>query len=216
MRSALRFALLLGSLAAPPLALAADETLAPSFCGEWIRQSRDGYERVTLFSDQALVWKVRRSGEPEDIRRKKIGPDETKYYCDFFARPEFERMPADLRTRLNAEFVSESVITVARPNGSQSQIHFDDLSTLSPDISGLRAALEGLRTLFTRTIAPASRFTTETLKAGMVLTRFDGVQFRIRMVDSTKGVVELEGISQPFSTFRRIDELRFLFRPPGE
>jgi hypothetical protein len=197
-------------------ALAAEEALPPSFCGEWIRQSREGYERVTLFADQTLVWKVRRSGEPEDVRRKKIGPEETKYYCDFFARPEFERLPVDLRTRLNAEFVSESVITVARPNGSQSQMRFDDLSTLSPDVSGLRAALEGLRTLFTRTIAPASRFTTETLKPGMVLTRFDGVPFRIRLVDATKGVVELEGISQPFSTFRRIDELRFLFRPPGE
>ena len=216
MRFALPIVLLLAGFAAPPSSLFADEALPPSFCGEWIRQSREGYERVTLFADQTLVWKVRRSGEPEDVRRKKIGPDETKYYCDFFARPEFARMDADLRTRLNAEFVSESVITVARPNGSQSQVRFDDLSTLSPDLSGLRAALEGLRTLFTRAIAPASRFTSETLKVGMVLTRFDGVQFRIRLVDATKGVVELEAIAQPFSTFRRIDELRFFFRPPGE
>lgn len=200
-------------LAAAPLAAA--EAAPPSFCAEWVRQSREGYERVTLFADQTLVWKTRPLGSPERVRRKTIEVDETKFYCDFFGRPEFWNLPTDLRTRLNAEFVPESIITLARPDGSVRQLHFDDLSALSLEGVSLRAALEGLRTLFTQTIAPQSKFAPETLAPGTVLTRMDGETFRVKMVDTAKGVVELEGMSEPFSFFRKIEELRFLFQPPG-
>jgi hypothetical protein len=95
-------------------------------------------------------------------------------------------------------------------------MRFDELSTLSREGLALRGALEGLRALFTRTIAPQSQFTPESLSPGTVLTRFDGAKFRVRILDTNKGVVELEGVSQPFSFFRKIDELRYLFQPPGE
>jgi len=195
---------------------AAGASPSTTVCAEWIRQSKEGYERVTLFADQTLVWKIRRVGSPDDVRRKKIGEDETKFYCDFFARSEFWNLPSDLRTRLNAEFLSESVITIARPDGARRQMRFDELSTLSREGLALRGALEGLRALFTRTIAPQSKFTPESLSPGTLLTRFDGATFRVRILDTNKGVVELEGVSQPSSFFRKIDELRYLFQPPGE
>lgn len=196
--------------------LAAAEAAPPSFCAEWVRQSREGYERVTLFADQTLVWKTRPLGGEERVRRKKIEVDETKFYCDFFGRPEFWNLPTDLRTRLNAEFVPESTITLTRSDGSVKQLRFDDLSALSLEGISLRAALEGLRTLFTQTIAPQSKFTAETLVPGTVLTRLDGETFRVKMLDTGKGIVELEGLSEPYSLFRKIEELRFLFQPPGQ
>jgi hypothetical protein len=213
-RGCLAFALALCLLAAAPLAAA--EAAPPSFCAEWVRQSREGYERVTLFTDQTLVWKTKPLGSEERVRRKKIEVDETKFYCDFFSRTEYWNLPTDLRTRLNAEFVPESTVTLTRPDGSVKQLRFDDLSALSLEGVSLRSALEGLRTLFTQTIAPPSKFTVETLAPGTVLTRLDGETFRVKMLDAGKGVVELEGLSEPFTFFRKIEELRFLFHPPGQ
>jgi hypothetical protein len=46
------------------------------------------------------------------------------------------------------------------------------------------------------------------------LKRFDGVLFRVRRVDTLKGVVELEGVNEPYSEFRKLEDLRFLFAPP--
>jgi hypothetical protein len=196
------------------VAARADAPSSPSFCAEWIRQSREGYERVILFADQTLVWKTRRGGGQEDVRRKKLDAEESKFYCEYFGRSDFWSLAPDFRTRLNAEFVSESVITITRPDGSRKETRFDELSTLSPDAAALRAALEGLRALFTRTIAPQSKFTPETLSPGTLLTRFDGAIFRVRRIDLNKGVAELEGVSEPFSVFRKIEELRFQFQPP--
>ena len=41
----------------------------PTFCVEWIRQSTEGYERLTLFRDGELVWKTHRGGK-DQIKRK--------------------------------------------------------------------------------------------------------------------------------------------------
>jgi hypothetical protein len=209
-----RFTLLVClALAVARAASSAEGPRPPSFCAEWIRQSREAYERVTLFSDGTLVWKSR-SGSAENFKRKQTAPEELQFYCDYFARPEFWSIPADLRTKLNAEFVSESRITITRRDGSHKEFRFDELSTLTLDALALRSALEGLRTLFARTIAPASKFTPETLKPGTPLTRLDGATFRVHMLDQGKSVVELEGISEPFSFFVKINDLRFLFEPP--
>jgi hypothetical protein len=35
------------------------------------------------------------------------------------------------------------------------------------------------------------------------------------MVDKARGVVELEGVSEPYSFFGKIEDLRFLFEPPS-
>jgi len=194
---------------------AAEGPQTPPFCAEWIRQSKDAYERVTLFSDGTLVWK-RRSGEgAEDLKRKTMAPEELKFYCDYFSREEFWKLQDDFRTRLNAEFVHESQITITRRDGEHKSVRFDELSTLSLDALALKAALEGLRTLFVRTIAPASKFSPENLSPGTALTRLDGATFRVHMIDKARGVVELEGVSEPFSFFEKIDELRFLFEAPA-
>lgn len=188
---------------------------APSFCAEWVRQSSEGYDRLTLFADRTLVWKTRR-GDAEDLKRRTLEADEAKFYCEYFRKPEFWALPEDLRSRMTGEFLTESRVRLTRPDGSSKDIRFDELSALTPDASALRASLEGLRRIFSERIAPASKFTAQTLQPGTVLRRFDGVLFRVRTVDEGKGVVELEGVSEPFSFFRKIGELRFLFQAPGD
>jgi hypothetical protein len=200
---------LLPVLLGPP---APKESL-PLFCAEWIRQSRDGYERFTLFADRTLVWKSTRDGV-ERVRRKKLEPDEIAFYCDFFARQEFWELPEDLRTGLTGEFAAQSSVTLARPDGSRKRLRFDELSALPDEAGKLRSALEGLRLLFASPLAPASRFTPETLPPGTLLKRFDGAVFRVRQLIREKRLVELEGVREPYSEFKKIDELRFQFAPP--
>jgi hypothetical protein len=185
----------------------------PLYCAEWVRQSREGYERFTLFADRTLVWKTARDGA-ERVRRKKLEPDEIAFYCDFFARQEFWDLPDDLRTGLTGEFAAQSSVTLARPDGTRKRLRFDELSALPDEAGKLRSALEGLRLLFSSPLAPASRFTPETLPPGTLLKRFDGAVFRVRQLIREKRIVELEGVREPYSEFRKIDELRFQFAPP--
>ena len=185
----------------------------PTFCVEWIRQSREGYERFTLFRDRMLVWKSAR-GKDEEERRKKLEPEELSFYCAYVARPEVWELPEDLRTGLTGEFTAQSRVTLARADGSRKQVRFDDLTALPADAASLRAALEGLKRTFASPLAPASRFTPETLSPGTYLRRFDGTVFRVRQLIKDKGIVELEGVREPYSEFRKIEDLRFQFSPP--
>ncbi|HTD51650.1 MAG TPA: hypothetical protein VK780_01375, partial [Thermoanaerobaculia bacterium] len=155
-------------------------------------------------------------GEVEDVRRKTLDAEERKFYCDYFARVEFWDLPDDMRSRLTGQFVSESRLRLARPDGSVKEIRFDELSSLAPAASALRASLEGLKRTFAERLAPPSRFTAATLSRGTVLKRFDGALFRITLLDEARGIVELQGVSEPFSFFRKIEELRFFFEPPPE
>jgi hypothetical protein len=186
---------------------------APTFCMEWIRQSSEGYERLTLFTDRTLVWKTSRGGV-EDVKRKKLDTAELNFYCDYFRRREVWDLKEYLRTGLTGELAAQSVLTIARPGGSRKKIRFDDLSPLPPEASALRSALEGLRLAMIAPLAPASRFTAEHLAPGTLLKRFDGALFRVRQLITEKGVVELEGVGEPYSEFKKIDELRFQFSPP--
>ena len=197
-------------LARSPAVLSA----APAtFCVEWIRQSREGYERLTLFADRTVVWKTRQ-GNREDVRRKRLEPEEAAFYCDYFARPENWQLPDDMRTGLTGEFARTSQVTLTRPDGSRKGIRFDELSPLSPAAAALRSALEGLRAAFESPLAPAARVAPAALSPGLLLKRFDGAIFRIRMVEKEKGIVELEGVTEPYREFRKIEDLRFLFSPP--
>jgi hypothetical protein len=185
----------------------------PTFCVEWIRQSREGYERFTLFTDRTLVWKTAR-GKVEDSHRRKLPPEEVAFYCAYFARPEVWELAEDMRTGLTGEFAVQSSVTLAKAEGARRQIRFDDLSPMPAEGAAMRAALEGLKLTFVSPLAPASRFTPETLSPGTYLKRFDGVVFRVRLLDKEKGIVELEGVRDPYSEFRKIEELRFQFSPP--
>ena len=78
--------------AAPTLTPTAASRAGPTFCAEWILQTKEGYERLTLFADRTLVWKTSRDGK-EDTRRKTIPADETDFYCQYFARDEFFALP---------------------------------------------------------------------------------------------------------------------------
>ena len=184
-----------------------------TFCAEWVRQSREGYERLTLFIDGNAVWKTSRGGT-EEIKRRKLDALETDFYCEYFARPEFWAMDPDLRTGLTGEFARQSSVTLVRADGARKQIRFDELSASTPESAALRSSLEGLRVSFENPLAPASRFTPDALAPGTLLKRFDGEVFRIRTIEKEKGIVELEGVREPYREFRKIDELRFLFSPP--
>ena len=185
----------------------------PTFCAEWVRQSKEGYERLTLFADGTLVWKTSRSGQ-DDVRRKPIAAEEVDFYCQYFARDEFWALPEDLRSGMTGDFFTESRVTLTRPTGSRKALRFDELSSLSPEASALKASLRGLRNLFTDRLAPASSFTSGTLPPGTLLQRFDGVRFRVVRVIAEKEVVELAGVSDPITFFLRLSDMRFQFAAP--
>ena len=209
--SALIGAVVLG--AAEPTPTTARQKPGPSFCAEWIRQTKEGYERLTLFADRTLVWKTSQPGG-DKVRRKTIATDEVDFYCRYFAREEFWALPADLRSGLAGDYFAESRVTLTRPNGSRKALRFDELSSFSPEASALKASLQGLRNLFTESLAPATRFTPQTLAPGTVLQRFDGAAFRVVRVVVEKEVVELEGVRDPITYYLRLSEMRFQFAPP--
>jgi hypothetical protein len=192
---------------------AASPSARPTFCVEWVRQSREGYERLTLFTDRTIVWKTV-DGGGEQVRRKTLTPEELDFYCSYFTRREVWELPNDLRTGLTGEFTGQSSVTAARKDGVVKRVRFDDLSALTADAAALRAALEGLKSAISSPLAPASRFTADVLPPGTVLKRFDGAIFRVLRIEKEKGVVEIAGVNEPYSQFVKLEELRFQFSPP--
>ena len=138
---------------------------APTFCVEWVRQSKEGYERLTLFTDRTLVWKTSRSGQ-EEVRRQILPAVELTFYAGYFARQEFWDLPEDFRSKVSGDWTAHSQVQLVRPDGSRKRVRFDEFSALSNDASQLRSALEGLKSLFTNPIPPASRFAAERLVRG--------------------------------------------------
>ena len=185
----------------------------PTFCAEWIRQSDEGYDRLTLFRDRTLVWKTSRHGKDE-LKRETLPQAETDFYCHFFAGQEFFDMPADSRSGIAGSFASTSAVTLAREDGSRKTVRFDDLSADTATSASLRSALEGLKGVFLSPLPPASRFTPEVLAPGTLLRRFDGAVFRVTRLEKETGFVEITGLTEPYSQFVKIDELRFRFSPP--
>jgi hypothetical protein len=206
--------LLLAALAAPVTPTPTPpEPRGPTFCAEWIRQSGEGYDRLTLFRNGVLVWKTSR-GNRDDVKRETLESKERDFYCSFFAREEFWSLPADLRTGLVGGLASSSAVTLARPDGSRKSLRFDELSTGTAESSSLRSALEGLRGIFLSPLAPASRFAPANLSPGTLLKRFDGAVFRVNRLEQDTGFVEIVGVTEPYSQFVKIDELRFRFYAP--
>ncbi len=185
----------------------------PTFCAEWVRQSNQGYDRLTLFRDGALAWKTSRSGKDE-VKREKLSSAELQFYCEFFARPDLWTIPADRRTGLTGDLASSSAVTLARENGDRKTIRFDELSTDTAESSALRSALEGLKGLFLSPLPPVTRFHPDLLAPGTLLKRFDGAVFQVRRLEKESGFVEIVGVSEPYSQFVKIEELRFQFEPP--
>lgn len=186
----------------------------PTFCVEWIRQSRAGYERLTLFADSTVIWKTSSEREGELVRRKTLPAEEVEFYCSYFPRREFWQLSGDLRTGLTSDFNGQSLVTLTRPDGTRKTIRFDDLSALSADAGSLRAALDGLKAAIANPLAPASRFMPDTLPVGTLLKRFDGAVFRVTKLEKEKGFVEIRGVNEPYSQFVKIEELRFQFSAP--
>ena len=201
------------ALVVPPATPAPPAPPKPTFCVEWVRQSRAGYERLTLFADATVIWKTS-DREGERVRRKTLPPEEVEFYCSYFPRREFWSLSEDLRTGLTSDFSGQSLVTLTRLDGTRKVIRFDDLSALSADAGSLRAALDGLKAAITNPLAPASRFTPDVLVAGTILKRFDGAIFRVTRLEKEKGFVEIVGVNEPYSQFVRIDELRFQFAAP--
>ena len=208
-------ALLLALLAAgtPTPAPAPTPEPGPTFCAEWVRQSKEGYDRLTLFRDGTLVWKTSRDGKDE-LKRETLSAVERQFYCEFFARPENWSIPADRRTGLTGDLAASSAVTLARSGGDRNTLRFDEFSTDTSDSSSLRSALEGLKSLFLSPLPPATRFHPDLLQPGTLLKRFDGAVFQVRRLEKESGFVELVGVTEPYSQFVKIEELRFQFSPP--
>jgi hypothetical protein len=185
----------------------------PTFCVEWIHQSSEGYDRLTLFRDRTLVWKTHR-GEHDDIKRERLSASEAQYYCDYFEHNEFWSISPDLRTGMLSDLAGESAVTMARTNGNRKTIRYDDLSSHTASSASLRAALEGLKGIFLSPLSPASRYTPDVLAPGTLLKRFDGAVFRVNRLEKDTGFVEIVGVTEPYSQFVKIEELRFQFAPP--
>jgi hypothetical protein len=206
--------LLLAALAAPVTPTPPPPTpRGPTFCAEWIRQSGEGYDRLTLFRNGVLVWKTSRA-DRDEVKRETLDPAERDFYCTFFSRDEFWSLPADLRTGLTGGLASSSAVTLARPDGNRKTVRFDDLSSGTAESSSLRSALEGLRGIFLSPLAPASRFAPANLPPGTLLRRFDGAVFRVNRIERETGFVEIVGVTEPYSQFVKIEELRFRFFAP--
>ena len=201
------------ALAAPDPTPAPSSPSKPTFCVEWVRQSRAGYERLTLFADSTVILKTS-DGGGELVRRKTLPSEEVEFYCSYFPRREFWQLSGDLRTGLTSDFSGQSLVTLTRPDGTRKTIRFDDLSALSADAGSLRAALDGLKAAIMNPLAPASRFMPDTLPVGTLLKRFDGAVFRVTKLEKEKGFVEIRGINEPYSQFVKIEELRFQFAAP--
>jgi len=208
-----RTALTLLLIAAGCTRLSGAEPAPPTFCVEWLEQSREAYERLTLFTDRSLVWKRSRGGT-EEFKRQRLTPEEAQFYCDYFRSKEIWSGPDELRSGLNGDFIKQSVITLARADGTRKVIRFDELSAMTPESAALRSSLDGLKGVFTAPLAPPSRFSADNLPPGTILKRFDGVLFRVKRLDAQKGVVEIEGVTEPYLEFRKLEELRFLFAAP--
>jgi hypothetical protein len=214
MTAPLVFLVLAAAAAAGPTPTATPEPPhGPTFCAEWIRQSSEGYERLTLFRDRTLVWKTHRSGK-EQVKRVELDASETQFFCDFFSRSDIWSLPADTRTGLAAELAGESAVTLARSDGSRKVIRYDDLSTGDWTSSSMRSALEGLKGIFLSPLAPASRFAPDLLPPGTLLRRMDGHVFRVVRLERATGYVEIEGVNEPYSQWVKIEELRYHFAPP--
>jgi hypothetical protein len=198
---------------APTPGLTPTPPRGPTFCAEWIRQSNEGYDRLTLFRDRTLVWKTSRGGKDE-MKRETLAQAETEFYCRFFAGQEFWDLPSDTRSGLAGSFVSTSAVTLAREDGNRKTVRFDDLSADTAASASLRSALEGLKGIFLSPLPPASRFTPDALAPGTLLRRFDGAVFRVSRLEKDTGFVEIVGVTEPYSQFVKIDELRFRFAPP--
>lgn len=207
--------LLAAVLAATPTPTLTPEPVSgPTFCAEWIRQSSEGYDRLTLFRDGVLVWKTHRPGHDDQVKKERLDPREAKYYCEFFSNEDYWKLPGDLRTGLAGNLAGESSITLARADGDRKVVRFDDFSSGDAASSSLRSALEGLKALFLSPLAPAARFAPDLLPPGTLLRRFDGHLFRVSRLEKATGFVEIEGVNEPYSQWIKIDELRFQFGAP--
>jgi len=201
------------AFAAAPTTPTPTAVAGPTFCAEWVRQSNEGYDRLTLFRNGMLVWKTSRKGEDE-VKRDRLGAAELAFYCEFFARADLWTIPPDRRTGLAGQLASTSAVTLARSNGDRRTIRFDEFSTDTAESSSLRSALEGLRGLFLSPLAPVTRFHPDLLQPGTLLRRFDGAVFQVRRLEKESGFVEIVGVTEPYSQFLKIEELRFQFAPP--
>lgn len=206
---------LAAALLAPAVTPAPNPTVppGPTFCMEWIRQSNEGYDRLTLFRDRNLVWKTSRRGH-EEVKRETLDAAESQYYCGFFEKKEFWALNPDFRTRLTSDFASESSVTLARADGSRKTIRFDELSSHTSDSAALFGALDGLKGIFLSPLSPASRYTPDVLPPGTLLKRFDGAMFRVLRLVKETGFVEIAGVNEPYSQWVKIEELRYQFAPP--
>ena len=129
---------------------------SPTFCAEWIRQSKRGLRAPDALRGPhpRVETEPRRQGRaaaPASSRRTRRSSTASTSRSD-----EVWSAPEDLRSGPDGGFrVVQSVVTLARPDGRRKKIRFDEFSPLTRQSAALRAALEGLRAILTAPLAPA-------------------------------------------------------------
>ena len=204
-------ALALGAVFAGGFAAGAGE---PTYYFEWIARSGAATTRLTLFTDRTLVRKTK-DGDRTHVDRRVLSEEEYAHYLAYFA--EAKRTAGgrlDFDSGLAGDFQVNSKAEFRPPGQPNWTFRFDSFSPLSLEASRIKTALEGLRDSFGHVLPSPGDFAPDKIPPGTVLTRLDGKRFRVHRVDRDAGVVELEGIDEPYSLFVKIENLRFTFKAP--
>ena len=186
---------------------------APTYLFEWVSRTNDTSGRLTLFADRTLVRKLT-SGKQTDMKKRKLSQEEYDYYVAYFNDPQSLRAAGSYESGTTGALLSVSEATFVTPEGGKWKLSFDSLSSLTFEAMRVKSALEGLWDSFGKVLPSPSDFAPEKIPPGTVLHRRDGARFRVLHVDDSRGMVELQGVEEPYTLFLKIDDLRFTFSAP--
>ncbi len=189
------------------------EAAEPTYLFEWVSRTRESTGRLTLFADHTLVRKLA-AGKSADIRKRKLSNEEYDYYVAYFSDPQSLQAAGNYRSGSTGDLLSVCEVTFQLPGGKTWRMSYDSLSSLTFEAVRVRSALEGLYDSFGKVLPSPADFAPEKMPPGTILHRRDGASFRVIRVDADHGMVELQGLNEPYSLFLKIDDLRFTFLAP--
>lgn len=198
------------------LALAISAPLAaaePTYLFEWVSRTRESTGRLTLFTDRTLVRKLT-AGKAVDMKKRKLSEEEYDYYAAYFSDPQSLRAAGSYESGTTGDLLSVCEVTFQLPGGKKWKMSYDTLSTLTFEAVRVKSALEGLYDSFGKVLPSPTDFSPDKMPPGTILRRRDGARFRVIRVDGDHGMVELQGVNEPYTLFLRIDDLRFTFLAP--
>lgn len=196
------------------LLLAGEALSAPSsFLFEWVSRAQGSVARLILFQDRTLVYKIENAAGTK-LQKRVLSSEEYDYYVTYFSAPDSLDAAGDYTTGATGDSIAVSMATFHLPSGKSWAMSFDPLSALTYDALRIKTALEGLRDSIGHVLPSPSDFAPEKMPPGTVLKRRDGALFKVIAFNKDKGIVEIQGINEPYSEWVRDEQLRFVFYPP--